>query len=293
MNEVPDVTMREASCTIMDAAGPVRLGYVEWGDPAAARTVLCIHGLTRNARDFDVIASALAADARVIAVDVAGRGRSAWLADASRYIAPTYIGHMVAFLAALGLGQVDLLGTSMGGIIGMGLASLPAAPGAPPLVRRLVLNDIGGFAPAASLEPIAAYLGAPAKHFADLDAVEQHLRYIHQGFGPLSDSEWAHLARHSSRPLAGGFVMHYDPAIAAPFVGTAAADLVLWPFYDLITCPTLVLRGGLSQLLPAEVARDMTTRGPKAQLVTIAGVGHAPALMAKDQIDPVRHFLAG
>ncbi len=284
--------MREASCTIVDSAGPIRLGYAEWGDPDAARTVLCIHGLTRNARDFDFLAAALAADARVIAVDVVGRGRSAWLADPSRYVAPTYIGHMAALLATMGLTEVDLVGTSMGGIIGMGLATLPTAPGAPPLIRRLVLNDIGGLAPAASLAPIAAYLGAPAKHFSDLASLEQHLRYIHQGFGPLTEDQWAHLARHSARPLAGGYVMHYDPAIAAPFVGSVATDLVLWPFYDLIGCPTLVLRGGESQLLPAEVAEAMTTRGPKAELVTFAGIGHAPALMAEDQIDAVRRFLA-
>lgn len=286
------MTMREASCTVMDAAGPIKLGYVEWGDPEAARTVLCIHGLTRNARDFDYLAAALAAEARVIAVDVVGRGRSAWLAEASRYAAPTYIGHMAAFLANLGLAEVDLVGTSMGGIIGMGLATLPTAPGARPLIRRLVLNDIGGLAPAASLAPIAAYLGAPAKHFPDLASLEQHLRYIHQGFGPLSDAAWAHLARYSARPLAGGYVMHYDPTIAVPFVGSVAADLVLWPIYDLITSPTLVLRGGESQLLPAEVAEAMTTRGPKAELVTFAGIGHAPALMAEDQIDAVRGFLA-
>jgi pimeloyl-ACP methyl ester carboxylesterase len=285
--------MHEASCTIVDTAGPLKLGYVEWGDPGAARTVLCIHGLTRNARDFDFLAAELAADARVIAVDVAGRGRSGWLADPSRYVAPTYIGHMVGFLAALGLTQIDLVGTSMGGIIGMGLATLPVAPGGRPLIRRLVLNDIGGFAPASSLAPIAVYLGAPPKLFADLAAVEQHLRFIHQGFGPLSDANWAHLARHSSRPLAGGYVMHYDPMIAAPFLGSTAQDLVLWPFYDAITCPTLVLRGGESPLLPADVADEMTRRGPRAQLVTFPGIGHAPALMAADQIAAVRDFLAG
>ena len=284
--------MRETSCTIMDAAGPLKLGYVEWGEPTAARTLLCLHGLTRNARDFDRLAAALAADARVIAVDVAGRGRSGWLADPTRYAAPTYIGQIAAFLATLGLDRVDLVGTSMGGIIGMGLATLPTAAGAPPLVRRLVLNDIGGFAPAESLKPIAAYLGAPPKLFADLDAVEQHLRYIHQGFGPLADEDWAHLARHSARPLGAGYVMHYDPAIAVPFVGSVASDLVLWPLYDLITCPTLVLRGGESALLPADVAAETTRRGPKAELVTFPGIGHAPALMVEEQIGVVRDFLA-
>jgi pimeloyl-ACP methyl ester carboxylesterase len=285
-------TMREASTTIMDEAGPLKLGYVEWGDANAPRTVLCIHGLTRSSRDFDFLAAALARDARVIAIDVAGRGRSGWLADPTRYVAPTYVGHMAAFLGNLGLRQVDLVGTSMGGIIGMALATLPTAEEAPPLIRRLVLNDIGGMAPASSLAFIADYLGAPPKHFPDLAAVEAHLRIIHESFGPLTDAQWAHLARHSARPSGDGWVMHYDPAIAAPFVGNAAEDVVLWPLYDLITAPTLVLRGGDSILLPADVAEEMKTRGPKAEVVTFPGIGHAPALMDDDQIAVVRDFLA-
>jgi pimeloyl-ACP methyl ester carboxylesterase len=284
--------MREASCTIADTQGPLTLGYVEWGDPGAARTVLCLHGLTRNARDFDFLAPALADDARVVALDVTGRGRSGWLADPTRYAVPTYVAHTAAFMAALGLAEVDLVGTSMGGIIGMGLAATPTPAGGPSAVRRLVLNDIGGWAPKAALEPIAAYLGAPPQVFPELAALEKHLRYIHQGFGPLTDAEWAHLARHSARAVAGGFVMHYDPAIATPFLAGAATDLDLWPLYDAITCPTLVLRGAESILLPAEVAEAMTRRGPKAELVTFAGVGHAPALMADDQIEPIRRFLA-
>jgi pimeloyl-ACP methyl ester carboxylesterase len=284
--------MREGILAIPDMGGPLDLGYTAWGDPAAARTVLCIHGLTRNARDFDDLAAALAADAQVIAIDMAGRGRSGWLADPLRYAAPTYIAHVATALAALGLETVDLVGTSMGGIIGMGLAArLDPSQRSP--IRRLVLNDIGGFAPKEALEPIAAYLGAPPQVFPDLGALERHLRYIHQGFGPLSDEQWAHLARHSARPVPGGFAMHYDPGIAAPFVGSVAADLELWPFYDAIACPTLVLRGAESLLLPAAVAAEMTRRGPRAELVTFAGVGHAPALMAADQIAAVRQFLAG
>ena len=284
--------MQEASTTIMDAAGPLKLGYVEWGDPQAARTVLCIHGLTRNGRDFDFLAAALATDMRVIAVDVAGRGRSGWLADANRYVAPTYVEHMAAFLANLGIEQVDLVGTSMGGIIGMDLASRPVAEGAPPLIRRLVLNDIGGMAPASSLAFIATYLGASPKKFADLAEVEAYLRSIHASFGPLTEAQWAHLARHSVRPLAGGYVLHYDPAIAAPFLGSQAEDVVLWPLYDQITCPTLLLRGAESILLPAEVADEMKVRGPKAEVVTFPGIGHAPALMEEEQIAVVREFLA-
>jgi pimeloyl-ACP methyl ester carboxylesterase len=284
--------MREASCTIEDVQGPLTLGYVEWGDPEAARTVLCLHGLTRNARDFDGLARTLADDLRVIALDVAGRGRSGRLADPARYAVPTYVGHAAAFMAALGLAEVDLVGTSMGGIIGMALAAAPTPPGARPAVRRLVLNDIGGWVPKEALAPIGAYLGAPPETFPDLPALERHLRYIHQGFGPLTDEQWAHLARHSARAVQGGFVMHYDPAIATPFLAGAAADLDLWVLYDAVTCPTLVLRGAESILLPADVAEAMTRRGPKAELVTFAGIGHAPALMAADQIETIRRFLA-
>ncbi len=280
--------MREASCTIADPQGPLKLGYVEWGDPDAERTVLCIHGLTRNARDFDYLAAELARHTRVVAVDVAGRGRSDWLADPTRYAAPTYVGHIAALLQALGLDRVDLVGTSMGGIIGMAIAAQgdKSSP-----IRRLVLNDIGGLVPKAALAPIATYLGAPPQVFADLEAVERHLRFIHASFGPLTNAQWAHLARHSSRPVAGGYVMHYDPAIAKPFLGVAGEDIVLWPLFDAISCPTLVLRGGESVLLPYAVAEEMTRRGPKAELATFPGIGHAPALMSRDQIFVVERFL--
>lgn len=280
--------MREGRCTIADAQGPLELGYVDWGDPAAGRVILCLHGLTRNSRDFDSLAAALATEARVIALDVPGRGQSGWLADATRYQAPTYVAQVATFLAALRLARVELVGTSMGGIIGMGLAA-----SAPELVERLVLNDVGGFIPKEALEPIAAYLGRPPPLFSDLAALEQHLREIHKGFGPLTDAQWAHLARHSARPVPGGFTMHYDPRIAAPFLATIAQDVELWPLYDAIACPTLVLRGAESRLLPEPVAEEMTRRGPKAELVTFAGVGHAPALMAEEQIAAVRSFLAG
>jgi len=290
--------VREQRCTIpdmssadpggADAPGLLELAFTDWGDPAAARTVLCLHGLTRNSRDFDYLAEALAADARVVALDIAGRGNSAWLADASRYQAPTYVAHVAAFLGAMGLAEVDLVGTSMGGIIGMGLAAT-----APTLVRRLVLNDVGGFIPKEALEPIAAYLGAPPPVFPDLAALERHLREIHQGFGPLTDAQWAHLARHSARPVPGGLAMHYDPKIATPFLATIAQDVELWPLYDAITCPTLLLRGAESRLLPKAVAEEMTRRGPRAERATFAGIGHAPALMAEEQIRAVRDFLAG
>ncbi|MEZ5906265.1 MAG: alpha/beta hydrolase [Geminicoccaceae bacterium] len=253
------------------------------GDPAAPRTVLCLHGLTRNARDFDFLAAALAGTARVLALDVAGRGRSGWLADPTRYAVPTYVSQVTAFLDGLGLAAVELVGTSMGGIIGMGLAASQ-----PTRVAKLVLNDIGGRVPVAALAGIAERLRDQPPVFADLAGLEAHLRRVHAPFGPLTDTEWAHLARHSARPVPGGLALHYDPAIAQPFGETATADLELWQLYDAITCPTLLLHGAESTLLPAAVAAEMTGRGPKAKLVTFDGVGHAPALMAANQIAAVR-----
>lgn len=280
--------MREAALTIDDAGAPLALCYVEWGDPAAPRTVLCLHGLTRNARDFDFLAQALAGTARVLALDVAGRGRSGWLADPARYAVPTYVGHVAAFLDGLGVAAVELVGTSMGGIIGMGLAAHQ-----PARVAKLVLNDIGGRVPVAALVGIADYLRDQPPRFADMAELEAHLRRVHAPFGPLTDAQWAHLARHSARPVPGGLALHHDPAIAAPFRETATADLDLWPLYDAVTCPTLLLHGAESLLLPAEVVAEMTGRGPKARLVTFAGIGHAPALMAADQIAVIGDFLEG
>jgi pimeloyl-ACP methyl ester carboxylesterase len=277
--------MRELQLSIPDPQGALRLGYVDWGDPAAP-VVLCVHGLTRNAHDFDMLAKALSADRRVISLDVAGRGRSGWLVDAARYSPPVYAAQVAAFLAALGLEQVDLVGTSMGGIIGMALASLDPSP-----IKKLVLNDVGGRVPKEALAFIGTYLSGPPKVFADIGDLERHLRFIHQGFGPLSDAEWAHLAKHSARAQPGGVVQHYDPAIAVNFQTGIAGDIDLWPLYDAVGCPTLLLRGGESPLLPADVADEMTRRGPKAELVTFAGIGHAPALMAEDQIAAVRRFL--
>jgi pimeloyl-ACP methyl ester carboxylesterase len=277
--------MRELKVTVPDPQGALRLGYVEWGDPEAP-AVLCIHGLTRNARDFDMLAEALSTERRVIALDVAGRGRSGWLVDATRYSPPVYVAHVLAFLAALELEEVDLVGTSMGGIIGMALAGMQPLP-----VRRLVLNDVGGLVPKAALAPIGAYLGGPPKVFPDTAALERHLRFIHASFGPLSDEQWAHLARHSARAQPGGVTQHYDPAIAVNFKAGVTEDIDLWPLYDAVGCPTLVLRGAESILLPYRVAREMTERGPRAELATFAGVGHAPALMSKDQIFVVERFL--
>ena len=272
----------------IQVAGPdsdYGLSYADWGSPDAARTIVCVHGLTRNGRDFDHLATALQDHARVICPDMVGRGLSDPLHDPEQYALPTYVAHMLQLLDQLEPGQVDWVGTSMGGLIGMGVA----ASGAP--IRRLVLNDIGPFIPKTALERINRHLGLSLS-FASLEALEAHLREIHAGFGPLSDAEWRHLAEHSaSRREDGTFRLSYDQRLAEPMKREPISDVDLWPVWDQVRCPVLVLRGTQSELLLAATAEEMTRRGPGAEVVEIDGTGHAPALMARDQIAIVRDWL--
>jgi len=281
--------MKNNSILSLSATGFHRIAYTEWGNTTAPRTVVCVHGLTRNGRDFDVLAAALADEARVVCPDVAGRGASGWLADSSAYAYPQYLADMAALIARLDTDGVDWIGTSMGGMIGMFLAAQPNTP-----VCRLIVNDVGPFIPKAALQRIAEYVGA-GRSFADVAEVEAYLREVHAPFGPLSDDQWRHLAEHSVRDDGDGrLALHYDPGIADAFRHGPVEeidDVDLWPIWDRITCPVLVLRGAESDLLPVETAAEMGTRGPKAEIVEIAGCGHAPMLMDESQIAVVRDWL--
>ena len=272
-----------------NSTGFHRVAYTEWGAAAAPSTILCVHGLTRNGRDFDALAAALAAAARVVCPDVVGRGDSGWLTDSAGYAYAQYLDDMTALIARLDTDRVDWIGTSMGGLIGMFMAAKPNTP-----VRRLILNDVGPFIPKAALQRIADYVGTD-RTFADVAEVDAHLRSVHATFGNLSDSQWRHLAEHSVRPVDDGrLALHYDPAIADAFrTGPVEeiGDLDLWPVWDAITCPVLVLRGAESDLLLAETAAEMATRGPRAEVVEIAGCGHAPMLMDESQIAVIRDWL--
>jgi pimeloyl-ACP methyl ester carboxylesterase len=251
--------------------------------------VLCVHGLTRTGRDFDVLAAALADEARVVCPDVVGRGASDWLADSAAYAYPQYLADMTALVARLDTDTVDWIGTSMGGMIGMFMAAQPNTP-----VRRLIVNDVGPLIPKAALQRIADYVGAD-RSFTDVGEVEAYLRDVHAPFGALSDDQWRHLAEHSVRPRDDGrLALHYDPGIADAFRQGPVEDIDdvdLWPVWDRIACPVLVLRGAESDLLLRETAAEMATRGPKADVVEIAGCGHAPALMDESQIKIIRDWL--
>ena len=286
---------RLAHVSCLDGKGLHRMAYWDWGDAANPRVVVCVHGLSRQGRDFDTLALDLVeAGWRVVCPDVVGRGRSDWLVDPMCYQNPAYVADMVTLVARLGVAQVDWVGTSMGGLIGLGLAALPGTP-----VRRLVLNDVGPTLQPAALKRIGTYLGQPA-HWQTVEEAADALRAISQGFGPHTPAQWLALTRPQLVPEVkdgvAGYKPHYDPdiAIAARAITpeiAAVGEALLWQAYERISAPTLLLRGAESDLLSRETAQAMTQRGPRAQLVEFAGVGHAPTLVAADQRAAVRGFL--
>jgi pimeloyl-ACP methyl ester carboxylesterase len=267
-----------------------RIHYTDWGDAANPRIVLCVHGLTRTGRDFDDLARALKPDFRVVCPDIAGRGKSDWLPGKADYGYAQYLADMNALIARVtanaGENRIDWVGTSMGGIIGMLLAAQPQSP-----IAKLVLNDIGAVVPKAALERLAKYVGH-APSFGTFEELQAYVQFVSATFGPLTYEQWRHLTEHSARQLAdGSWTTAYDPAIGIPFQKGPLTDINLWEYWNSIRCPTLLLRGAESDLLLRDNALAMTQRGPRPRLVEFEGIGHAPALMAADQIAVVRDFL--
>ncbi len=275
---------RQRSLRGLSPHGFHRVVWHEWGDPSNPRVAICVHGLTRTGRDFDVLAEALAPTHRVMAVDMPGRGLSAWLPVKADYGFPTYLTTLTALIAASGAERVDWIGTSMGGLLGIVVAAQADSP-----VERLVVNDVGPAIEPVALERIKTYVGADPT-FADWEAFGACVRAI-SPFGPLTDAQWEHLTRTvgAERPDGRiGFV--YDPGIAEPF-RNAPAPPDLWPVWESVRCPTLVLRGALSDLFSPATARRMTETGPRPRLIEFEGVGHAPMLLAPDQVAAVVGFL--
>jgi len=278
---------RKVQCA--SPTGLHRMAYLEWGSRDNPRVLVCVHGLTRCARDFDFLARDLASRYRVVCPDVAGRGDSDWLTSPIEYQVPTYVSDMVTLLARLDVETVDWVGTSLGGLIGMVLAAMPGSP-----ITRLVLNDVGTVVTRASLTRIASYVGKwPA--LPTMEAAEAHVRSVNAPFGPHSDAEWRFLTEHVVRKNPDGSLrMHYDPSISVAFTSQPPQhDLEQWDLYDRIRCPTMVIRGERSDLLTRDTASKMALRGPRPKVAEIAGVGHAPTLIHEDQIKLVREFLSG
>jgi pimeloyl-ACP methyl ester carboxylesterase len=278
-------------------AGLHRMAYKEWGDPANPRVLVCVHGVTRVSDDFDALARALCDRYRVVCPDVAGRGRSERLRDPAHYVVPQYVADMVTLIARVTADvdseEVDWFGTSMGGLIGMILASFEGTP-----VRRLLLNDIGPNLDPAAMARIGAYIGEDVR-FPSFAAGCAYVRAVSASFGPHSDAEWDKLARDVLVQCPDGqWTRHYDLALAAPFAAMTPERVrqdqdALWAAYDAIRCPTLLVRGAESDLLTRATAEEMGVRGPRAGLVELPGVGHAPTFVQPDQIAVAREFLTG
>jgi pimeloyl-ACP methyl ester carboxylesterase len=266
-----------------------QIAYVDWGPLEGAIPVLCVHGLSRQGRDFDYVAVELAAmGRRVVCPDLVGRGRSGKLRNPNEYALPQYCADMNALVARLGTEQVDFIGTSLGGLIGMVLAGMPGN-----LIRRLVVNDIGPFLPWKGLARIGTYLSAMPSDFRDLGVAETYFREVLAPFGGLTDEEWMHITRHSVEWHASRerYVTLFDPQIVRAFRNPWHYSLDLWKYWTAIEVPILVIRGEESDMLPADLARDMMRRNPRARVVEMKGCGHAPPLMSAEQIGCVSEFL--
>ncbi|WP_269494012.1 alpha/beta fold hydrolase [Castellaniella sp. S9] len=295
--------------TCVSPAGTHRMAYWQWGDPANDRVLLCVHGLTRTGRDFDILARALAPHYRVVCPDVAGRGRSDWLIDPAHYAVPQYAADMLMLIARLRPARLDWVGTSMGGLIGLGLAGTLAlsagmrpqrgawglgdAPDVP--LGRVVMNDIGPALNADGLGRIGDYVGQALRLDSFAQAVD-YVRTVSAGFGPHDQAGWEALTRHVFNEQDGHWIKHYDLRIAQAFApqspaAVQAAEALLWGAWEHLPAEALILRGAQSDLLPREVARAMLERNPRARLVEFEGVGHAPTLRTADQVDAIRDFL--
>jgi pimeloyl-ACP methyl ester carboxylesterase len=276
--------MREGQVRCLDPHGFHFIRYTEWGDPTNKRVLVCVHGLTRCARDFDHLAESLADAYRVVCPDVAGRGRSDWLRDPADYSAPVYCADMATLIASLHAETVDWVGTSMGGMLGLILAATPGSP-----IRKLVMNDIGSFIPKAALERIGQYVGNNVS-FDTIDALETAMRSV-SPFGNLSAEQWRHLSLNVSRHDDDGrWRFRYDPAIAKNFHATPIRDVDLRLFWAGFHGPALVIRGAQSDLLLAETLDEMCKR-PHTERLVVPDTGHAPMLMDDHQAGTVRHFL--
>jgi pimeloyl-ACP methyl ester carboxylesterase len=277
---------RRRSVQCASPSGLHRMSYLEWGDPRNRDVLVCVHGLTRNSRDFDDLARALCGRWRVVCPDVAGRGDSDRLADPRLYGIPQYVADMVTLVARLDVETVSWVGTSMGGLIGMAFAAQPGSP-----ITRLVLNDAGPVVSLVSLQRIGSYVGNVLS-FASLEQAEAAVRVICAPYGPHSDAQWRQITEAWVTKADEGWRPNYDPRIAEAFRATMPEkDLELWPLYDAVRCPMLVLRGELSDLLSRQTTLEMASRGPKARVFEVKGVGHAPTLMHDDQIAVIREFL--
>lgn len=304
---MPEPRLEYVMCT--SPAGTHRMAYWEWGDPGNDRVLLCVHGLTRTGRDFDEVAKNLCGDYRVVCPDVVGRGKSDWLINPAGYAVPQYVADMLTLIARLNPARLDWLGTSMGGLIALGLAGALAmsaaqrpdrgafglAPEQTVRLNKLVLNDVGPQLNIEGLSRIIDYVGTSPQFDTFAQAVN-YVRSISEGFGQHTPEQWQQLTRYVFNCQGGHWIKHYDVRMAEPMAlqnqaSIEAAERMLWAAYQSIATPILIVRGEQSDLLSVQAAQAMLQRNPNARLVEFPDVGHAPTFQSRAQIQPVRQFL--
>ncbi|QLE98625.1 alpha/beta fold hydrolase [Neptunomonas phycophila] len=268
----------------LSTAGYHKMAYREWGHLDNERVLVCVHGLARNGRDFDDIAKALSRHYRVICPDIVGRGESDWLKDPTGYTFAQYLSDIMSLLARLNVKEVDWLGTSMGGLLGIMLAAYPNSP-----IKRLILNDVGPFVSKEALKRIGEYL-KPSwyESVADAKAAMQAnypaLRYIRE-------EQWQHLVRYGYRLDSKGWTQHYDPAIGDMARANSSEDVDLWPFWQGIQCPQLLIWGEASDVLRRDTVEQMQQLNPALSLYALPDIEHVPSLMEEEHIETITTWL--
>lgn len=275
------------ACTSPD--GPHRMAYHAWGDPMNPKVLICVHGLTRRGSDFNTLAQAMCTDFYVVCPDIVGRGDSDWLKNPMLYAVPQYVADIVCLIKQLGVTQVDWLGTSMGGLIGMVYASMPNNP-----IKRMLLNDIGPKIEPDAIKRLGSYVGQPFS-FSDRSEALQRLNEICASFGPHTPQEWEIYNGPMLTQKAGIWGLHYDPDISVPFASVnpimaKAGEMAMWHAFKQIHIPVLIVRGGDSDLLSRDTVAEMCKVNPYARSIEIPNVGHAPAFVKQEQIALAKEF---
>ena len=266
------------------------LYFNDWG-PEDGNPVVCVHGLTGNGFDFDYLAADLVQHGhRVVAVDLAGRGRSDFLDDPLKYNYDQYLADLYALLDHLDLNtanSVDWIGVSLGGLLGYRIAGEKNSP-----IKRMIVNDVGPTVPQAALDFIAQVISQKYT-FADIAELELRMRQTRGlSWGPVTNEQWAHMAKYNARAMPDGRITYaYDQHISKVFESAPVGDVNLWPYWENIRCPMLVIRGGLSLLFTPDIVHEMRDKGPEFDFVTMANCGHVPSLMAPEQIEILRTWL--
>jgi len=278
--------MQKKTVLSLSAIGFHKISYLEWSSSKAERTIVCAHGLTRNSRDFDILAEQLSEDARVICPDLIGRGESTWFSDAHHYNQPQYLIDMTALIARLDVESLTWIGTSLGGLLGMYLAAQDNSP-----ITALILNDVGPVVPRSAMARIAKYAGNSV-NFPNLDTAQQYVRRIFASGEELSDEIWNNITLHSViQKSDGSYTLAYDPKVSSSMFKLWFTGVHLWSIWERIRCPVLVLWGAESDVLLPETIEKMRRSGPKIDVIKIPNCGHTPSLRTQDQIDAIRNWL--